>query len=257
MCAPAAVPVALDRLGVQGGRDVEVLGDAVEQPAGDPHVVGDLQRADRADLELPLAGHDLGVDAGDLQPGVQTGVQVPLDDLAAEHLVGADAAVVEALRGGEAALGEAERAAVLEEGVLLLDAVPGLLVREPLGDRAELGAVVGRVRRAVDEEDLAEHQPVVATAQRVRAAEDRLEHAVGVVAGGLVGAGAVEAPVRQVGAVLEDPGLGPEPCGGLGAVDPDVLGLVAQHRSLRHPGRRRSSGITRVAMGHFLPVAHM
>src|SRR5262249_27330469 len=45
-----AVPVALDRLGVEGGGDAEVLGGAVEQPAGDPQVVGDLQRRDRTDL---------------------------------------------------------------------------------------------------------------------------------------------------------------------------------------------------------------
>ena len=34
-----AVPVALDRLGVERGRDAEVLGDAVQQPAGDPELV--------------------------------------------------------------------------------------------------------------------------------------------------------------------------------------------------------------------------
>src|SRR3546814_15330398 len=38
-----AVPVALHRLGVEGGGHAEVLGDAVEQPAGNPELVGDLQ----------------------------------------------------------------------------------------------------------------------------------------------------------------------------------------------------------------------
>ena len=98
-----AVPVALDRLRVERGRDAEVLGDAVEQPAGDPQLVGDVERAERADLELPLAGHDLGVDAGDAEAGVEARLEVRLDDVTAEDLVGADAAVVEALRGGEAA----------------------------------------------------------------------------------------------------------------------------------------------------------
>ena len=102
-----------------------------------------------------------------------------LDDVAAEDLVGADAAVVDALRGGEAAAGEAERAAVLEERVLLLDAEPRLLVGVLLGDHRAAGAGVGRVRRHVDEEHLAHDEDVVAAADRVRAREDGLEHAVG------------------------------------------------------------------------------
>ena len=66
-----------------------------------------------ADLELPLAGHHLGVGAGDRQPGVDARLGVLLDDVAADDLVGADAAVVRALRLGEAAaVREAERRAV-------------------------------------------------------------------------------------------------------------------------------------------------
>src|SRR5690606_5934365 len=104
-----AVPVALDRLGVEGRRDVELLGGPVEQPASDPQLVGNLQRTERADLELPLAGHHLGVDAGDAEAGGEAVVEVLLDDLAAEDLVGADAAVVAALRGRVALRGEAQR----------------------------------------------------------------------------------------------------------------------------------------------------
>ena len=108
MWAPAPFQSPLHRLGVERGRHVEVLGDAVEQPAGDPQLVGDLRGGHRADLELPLAGHDLGVDAGEVEAGGEAGVQVGLDDVAAVDLVGADAAVVAALRGREAADGEAE-----------------------------------------------------------------------------------------------------------------------------------------------------
>jgi hypothetical protein len=60
-----------------------------------------------------------------------------LDDLTAEHFVGADTAVVEALRRGETALGESERRAGFEERVLLLDAEQRLLAGELLGDRTE------------------------------------------------------------------------------------------------------------------------
>src|SRR5690606_10383872 len=82
-----AVPVALDRLGVEGGGDAEVLPGAVQQPAGQPQLVGDVERGQLADLELPLARHDLGVDAGDGQTRPQAVVQVGLDDLAAGDLV--------------------------------------------------------------------------------------------------------------------------------------------------------------------------
>ncbi len=60
-----------------------------------------------------------------------------LDDVAAVDLIGADAAVVEALRRREAAGREAERVGLLEERVLLLDAEQRLLGRELLGHRAQ------------------------------------------------------------------------------------------------------------------------
>ena len=171
-----AVPVALDRLRVERRRDAEVFGDAVQQPARDPELVGDVERAQRADLELPLAGHHFGVDAGDAEAGVEARVEVRFDDVTAVHLVGADTAVVEALRRGEAAaFGEAVRPAVLEERVLLLDAEQRLVARVLLGDRREQRARVRRVRRHVGQQHLAHDEDVVAAADRVRAREHRLQ----------------------------------------------------------------------------------
>ena len=74
MWAPAPFQSPFDRLGVEGGANVELLTYAVEQPPGDPKVVGNRRCADRADLEFPLAGHDLSVDPGDGQSGMQAGV---------------------------------------------------------------------------------------------------------------------------------------------------------------------------------------
>ena len=130
-----AVPVAADRLRVERGAGLEVLGDAVEQPAGHPELVADRGRGEDPDLELPLAHHHLGVGALDREPGVHARLGVRLDDRAADDLGRADAAVVRALRGGEPALGPTERVAVLQEGVLLLDAEDRLLVGVLLGDR--------------------------------------------------------------------------------------------------------------------------
>jgi hypothetical protein len=240
--AARTVPVARHRLGVDGGRDVEVLGDAVEQPAGDPHVVAHLDDAGGADLELPLAHHHLGVDAGELQAGLEAGVHVGLDDLAAVDLVGADAAVVGALGAGEAAAGPAEGVAVLEERVLLLHAEPHVLVGVLLGRRGARSPGVGGVRGHVDVEHLVQHEDVVAAADRVGADEHGLEHAVGGVALGLVGGGAVEAPHGRLLAVLQDPGLRAQQRRRLGAVDPDVFSLDAHGSGAFRKGRGAGYG---------------
>ena len=102
-----------------------------------------------------------------------------------------------------------------------------------LGDLAQRGAGVGLVRGVVGVEDLAQHEDVVAAADRVGERGDRFENAVRGVALGLVGAGTVEAPDRQFGAVGEDLGLRPQLGRRLGAVDPDVLSFVRHVLSFR------------------------
>ena len=82
-----AVPVAADRFGVQSGAHVELLAYPVEQPASDPKMIGGSGRTDGSDLELPLSGHDLAVDARDGQAGFEAGVQVGLNDRPPEDLV--------------------------------------------------------------------------------------------------------------------------------------------------------------------------
>ena len=122
-------------LGSSVAYDAEVLGDAEAAASGRSRAGRRSSAgAQDADLELPLAHHHLGVGALDREPGLDARQRVRLDDLAAGHLVAADAAVVRALRRGEAVLGPAQRAAVLEEGVLLLDAEPRLEVGVLLGD---------------------------------------------------------------------------------------------------------------------------
>ncbi len=125
----------------------------------------------------------------------------------------------------------AERPAVLEEGVLLLDAEHRLLVGVLLDHRAQLGPGVGRVGGEVGELDLAHHQLVVGAAQGVGTDEHGPEHAVGVVSERLVGARAVEAPDARLLAVGDDLGLAPQQRRRLGPVDPDVLSLVRHMRS--------------------------
>src|SRR6185437_4786328 len=215
--AAGAVPVTEHRLGFESGEHAEVLGDAEEQPAGGPQLVADGRRRQDAHLELPLAHHHLGVGALDGEAGLDTGGGVPLDDLPARHLVAADPAVVGALWRRVAVDRPAQRAALLEEGVLLLHPEPRLVGGVLLGHRRTGGPGVGGVRGEVGEKDLAHHQLVVGAAEGVRADEHRVEHAVGVVASGLVGAGAVEAPDTGLLAVRDDLGLAPDQRGRLGA----------------------------------------
>ena len=167
--------------------------------------------------------------------GLEARVEVRLDDVAAEHLVGADTAVVEALRRGEAALGEAVRTAALEERVLLLDAEQRLLARELLGDRREQRARVGRVRRHVGEQHFAHHEHVSGRRAAGRGTRTR---ACSTQSDALPGAWFVLEPSKpqigrlgEVGLAVEDLRLRPQTRGRLGAVDPDVLGLDS-HASL-------------------------
>ncbi|KAJ8577026.1 hypothetical protein ON010_g2177 [Phytophthora cinnamomi] len=226
--AAGAVPVARDRLGVPRHVHAEVLAHAQQDVARHPQVVARLDARARAHLVLPLAGHHLGVDAGDVDARVQRRAVVRVHDEAAEHRVRAGAAVVRALRAGEAALGPAVRrhAVLLEQRVLLLDAEPRLLALGRLHHAGRVGARVVGDGRQVRLQAVAQHQDVLAAAERVLEDGHGTQQHLRVLAGRLARARAVEVPHRQVGQRLH--GLGQR----LGlaaqvlarAADPHVLG---------------------------------
>lgn len=70
--ATSTVPVALEGLGVERGLDSPLLSDTEQEESGHPEVVTHLDTGTWADLELPLGGHDFGVDTGDVDTGVET-----------------------------------------------------------------------------------------------------------------------------------------------------------------------------------------
>src|SRR5439155_15984647 len=80
-----------------------------------------------------------------------------------------------------------------------------------------------------DQHDLAEHELVVATADRIRALEHRLKDAVGPIAGRLLRARPVEGPDRRLFAARHDLRLRTQLLRWLGPVDPDVFGAVDAH----------------------------
>ena len=81
-----AVPVTLERLGVEGDLDAPLLGDTHEEVAGHPEVVTHGDTLARANLELPLRGHDLSVDARDVDTCVETCTVVGLNQITGKDL---------------------------------------------------------------------------------------------------------------------------------------------------------------------------
>jgi hypothetical protein len=153
----------------------------------------------RANLELPLGGHDLGVGARDLDAGVQAGAEVGLDNVALDDTAGANTAVVRTLRSRVAVLGPAVRAAVeVEESVLLLETEPGLVLGVGLHQLGRLVAVVVLIRGAIGIPALAENKDVGVEAERIGEDSNGLEVNVRVVAGGLASRRAIKVPQREV-----------------------------------------------------------
>jgi len=87
--APSTVPVTGQGLGVEGDLDTPLLGKTDEEVAGHPEMVTHLNTQARANLELPLGRHDLGIDTADLDTSVQTDAVVSFDQVTREDLPGA------------------------------------------------------------------------------------------------------------------------------------------------------------------------
>ncbi len=138
-----AIPVALDGLGVETDVDLELFGDALEQPPRRPELIPDGDRIQNAHLELPLAHHHFGVGTFDSDARAHAGDGVGFDDVAPGHFRPADAAVVRTLGTGKAVFGPAVGSALLEERVLLLDTEHRLEAGELLRHLDGAGAVVG------------------------------------------------------------------------------------------------------------------
>ena len=79
---------------------------------------------------FPLARRHLRVDALDVEPRVETGIEVLFDAGPAVRVVGADRAVIGTLRSRVAARGEAGRIIVFcaPQEILLLEAKPEIVV---------------------------------------------------------------------------------------------------------------------------------
>jgi len=222
-----SVPFTLDGLGLERDADAELFSDTVEEETGHPEVVTHLNASARADLVLPLGRHDLSVDTGDLDTGVQASTVVSLDNVTAVNLAGTDTAVVRALSTRETTTGPAVRPAIsAEESVFLFQTKPEVFLGVDLHQAVGLMTVVELVGGSIGIPGLAEDEDVVTLTEGVREDGDGTEVDIGVVTGGLAGGGAVEVPFGE----LVDRGdrLGESLClatAATGGVNPNVFSL--------------------------------
>jgi len=178
-------------------------------------------------LELPLRGHDLGVDTRDVDARVEAGTVMSLDEITGEDLAGASTAVIGTLRARETTLGPAEGVAIdVEESVLLLETEPGDVLLGLLHDLSGMVTEVGPVGGTVVVVGLSEDKDVVATTERILEDSGRTEVDIGVMSGGLVGGRAIEVPdpeLTDVCHLLADSrGLGTQ---ATVTINPDVFSL--------------------------------
>jgi len=225
--ATGTVPLSLGQgLGVERGGDTPLLTDPQQEEPSHPEVVTHLDTLAGSDLELPLSGHDLGVDTRDLDPSVKTSAVVSLDEITGKDLAGSDSAVVRTLRGGEPTLGPTVRLTIrVEQGVLLLETEPGLVL---LGQvhvlLAQVPVVVGG-GGTVGEVTSTEDQDVVSSTERIREDGTGPQKDVGIMTGSLLGGRSIEVPLLQLLDVRDLAGEGHGLAShSTGTINPDVLG---------------------------------
>lgn len=153
----------------------------------------------RADLVLPLRGHDLSVDTGDVDTSEQAGAIVSLNDVTAVDLAGTNTAVVRALSTRETTTGPAVGPSIgTEQSVLLFQTEPELLLGVSLHQTGGLVTEVELVGAAIRIPGLTEDENVVTLAEGVGEDGNGAEIDIGVVTGGLTGGGTVEIPFGEL-----------------------------------------------------------
>jgi hypothetical protein len=128
---------------------------------------------------------------------------VGLDNVTLDNLAGTDTTVVRALGSRETQRGPAEGAVVkIKQSVLLLETEPGLVLGVGLHHLVGLIAVVELVGGAVGVPALGQDDDVGGAAEGVGEDSDGAQVDVGVVAGGLLGGGAIEVPGGEIGGLV-------------------------------------------------------
>jgi hypothetical protein len=123
--ATGAVPVTREGFRMERDLNTPLFGDTDEEVACHPEVVSHGDTLARADLELPLRGHDLSVDTANVDAGIETCTIMRLNEITCKDFASTSTAVVWALGAGEAALGPTVWGAVsVKQSVLLFETEP-------------------------------------------------------------------------------------------------------------------------------------
>lgn len=150
-------------------------------------------------MVFPLGRHNLSIGAGDLDLGVQAGLVMSLNNIAAHDLASSNTAVVWALWSWKAVLGPAVWPAVEpEESVLLLKTEPEFFALVSLHDYGGIVTEVVHVWLSIGHPGLAHDQDIVAEAEGIWVVSARAEIDIRVVARGLASGRAVKIPFREV-----------------------------------------------------------
>ena len=191
----SSVPVTRDGLGLHRDLHTKLLRNPVKKETSHPQVVTHLNTFTRANLELPLGRHDLGVGTGDLDASIQASLVVSLNDITANNLASTYTTVVGSLGRRETLLGPAVWSVIhIEEGVFLLQSEPRLLGGVRLHQLCALMTVVVLVRCAVRHPSLSQDKDVRDTSEGVGEDSDGLQVDIRIATGGLVGRGTIEVP---------------------------------------------------------------
>jgi hypothetical protein len=82
------VPVTLERLGMEGDLDAPLLGNTNQEITGHPEVVTHRDTFTGTNLELPLRGHDFGIDTGDIDASIKASPVVRFNQVTGKDLAG-------------------------------------------------------------------------------------------------------------------------------------------------------------------------
>lgn len=87
--ATSTIPVTLQGLGMERHLDVELFRNTNEEESGHPEMITHLDTLAGTDLELPLRGHDFGVDTTDVDTGIKACTVVCFDQVTGKDLASA------------------------------------------------------------------------------------------------------------------------------------------------------------------------
>merc|ERR1711963_412620 len=195
----SSVPVAHHWLGVKSDDHSKVFSDPLQDVPCHPKVISHVYALGGTNLELPLRWHYLSIRARDSDARIETGLVVSFHDVSSVNISSTDSTVVWPLGSWETILGPTKGVAVLaQQGVLLFNAKPGMLVLCFLHNLIASFPVVGLSRLLVVLVRLAHHHDVAAAPERILVHLDRVQVRVRVAALSLIARAPVIIPNREV-----------------------------------------------------------